>query len=873
MQIKLTHKIFIIILLASILPLILVSILNYQKSAKAFRSKVESDLISKMEILNSLTKEIYKKNLKNLETDIVILESLLENEGKVNILNSQTKVSAKNQVTKKSHELNLNNLRFGKSKILNNNTIVDQFIQKYGASATIFQSFNKGLLRISTNIRTLQGKRAVGTYIPQSSPVYESIQNGRTFFGNAFVVDRYFISAYQPIKNSNQTIVGAIYVGRDLNKEMATVLRYVESEKIGEFGNYFIINSKGELISNPSTNNLNIESDKLLSTISKSTELNTFKTDESKILLGHTYIKELDWYICGGSSYKDLYSYLDQQKIFSVLLALFLLILVIGVIFWLSKNINSSIDRITYQVKNATDRIVNGNLNYHASSDEIDDDFLDIVDNINLLIDSFVQPIKLMANHIDRIAKGDTPPIINNTYKGDFHDVINNLNECVKIICGFVDETGVLITGINSGNLQVRSDSERFQGVWRKIMRGNNEIVSMLIKQITSIADYINKIAIGEIPPLITTQNRGDFEKIKSDINNLIETLQILVNGVQDFALQANNGELEKIKLDSDKLDGAYKDIFINLNQAAKTIIAPLLEISGIMDNMSNKDLSILLDGEYKGGFNNLKVALNNSLQEINDALAQVNSATTQVNSASGQISNSSQSLANVTAQQASSLEEITASLNEMKAHTIENVDHATDCKNLTKKTLVAVENGSDEMTKMNTSMQQIKESAEETGKILKTIDEIAFQTNLLALNAAVEAAHAGEAGKGFAVVAEEVKNLALRSAEAAKSTEYLIEKSKQSSENGTEIALIVTEVFSNIKNSFKQINSIVDDIVDASNKQAAGVSQINSNISELNNVTQQSAANAEESASASQELNAQANELERMVSEFNLLQ
>ncbi len=250
----------------------------------------------------------------------------------------------------------------------------------------------------------------------------------------------------------------------------------------------------------------------------------------------------------------------------------------------------------------------------------------------------------------------------------------------------------------------------------------------------------------------------------------------------------------------------------------------------------------------------------------INAIIGNLRSGAGQVDSAAGQVADSSQQMASGASQQASSVEETSAALEEMNSMTRHSAESALQASSMAATARVSAEKGSEAMHRMADVISGIKKSADETAKIIKTIDEIAFQTNLLALNAAVEAARAGEAGKGFAVVAEEVRNLARRSAEAAKNTSSMIEESQRNAERGVDASALVASTLGEIVDVVGKVEHIVQDLAAASTQQAEGIAQVTTAMTQIDNVTQSNAASSEEAASASEELSAQAKELADVV-------
>jgi methyl-accepting chemotaxis protein len=243
-----------------------------------------------------------------------------------------------------------------------------------------------------------------------------------------------------------------------------------------------------------------------------------------------------------------------------------------------------------------------------------------------------------------------------------------------------------------------------------------------------------------------------------------------------------------------------------------------------------------------------------------------------QVASGASQVSSASQSLARGASEQAAGLEETSASMEEMSSMTKQNAGNAQTAKAMTSEAGQVVENVNHHMEKMGEAIAQITKSSEETGKIIKTIDEIAFQTNLLALNAAVEAARAGEAGAGFAVVADEVRNLAMRASEAAKNTSHLIESTIKSIKAGNELTLATREAFQKNVEISKKISRLIDEIAAASQEQSQGIDQVSKAVAEMDKVVQQNAANAEESAAAAEEMNSQAEQMKGYMGELEMI-
>ncbi len=324
----------------------------------------------------------------------------------------------------------------------------------------------------------------------------------------------------------------------------------------------------------------------------------------------------------------------------------------------------------------------------------------------------------------------------------------------------------------------------------------------------------------------------------------------------------------------------AVGDINVEVDATTKDEVGKLAEAFGIMigsirrqaqavEKLATGDLTV--EVEVRSEQDLLGIKLSELIHKNNELLTNISMASDQVADGSKQISDASIALSSGATEQASAIEELTASLEEISSQTKQNASNADQANDLTGEAKRSAVKGNEHMKEMLKAMEEINESSENISKIIKVIDDIAFQTNILALNAAVEAARAGQHGKGFAVVAEEVRNLAARSANAAKETTDMIESSIKKADGGTKIARDTAEAFQTIVNRIEDIAGIVANIALASNEQSLGIEQINQGIMQVSQVIQTNSATSQEEAAASEELYSQATILKEMVAQFKL--
>lgn len=343
----------------------------------------------------------------------------------------------------------------------------------------------------------------------------------------------------------------------------------------------------------------------------------------------------------------------------------------------------------------------------------------------------------------------------------------------------------------------------------------------------------------------------------------------IPVQGILNMTAGIKSGNLtQSISVNStDELGLIASD----LNETVGFLNGYISEISRVLGEISKGNMNVVIDVNFVGDFKNIKESMDNIAHNMNNTLTRISVATEQVNSGAVQVADSAQALASGATEQASTIQQLSASIEQIATQVQVNTNNAQEADATSTESGKEVVAGNSMMQQMVSAVQNIEESFMKISGIIKVIDDIAFQTNILALNAAVEAARAGAAGKGFAVVAEEVRNLAAKSAEAAKQTTELINNSQKNVLTGHEIAKNTAESFARISEKSMLVEQLIKNIATASSEQSLAIMQVKEGVEQISSVVQMNAATAEQSSAASEELASQAMLLREELSNFNL--
>ena len=452
---------------------------------------------------------------------------------------------------------------------------------------------------------------------------------------------------------------------------------------------------------------------------------------------------------------------------------------------------------------------------------------------------------------------------------GDERSLLAAMKRMVDTFKGFSDAQAENARQHDLGLIDHKLDAGRFPGVYGQMAKSINDLVQSHIAVKMRVVEVVKRYAMGDLS-VDMERLPGKKAEITEAMDSVKASLQMINWQIKELVDAAAAGDF-KARGDAMKFTCEFKDMIDGLNRLMEISDVGLGEVSRILEALAKGDLTQRIDGSYQGTFGKLQDDSNTTVARLREVVGGIKQATDSINTAAKEIAAGNSDLSSRTEEQASSLEETSSSMEELSSAVKQNAENARQANEQASNAQSIAVRGGEVVGQVVETMGAIHQSSSKIADIIGVIDGIAFQTNILALNAAVEAARAGEQGRGFAVVATEVRNLAQRSAAAAKEIKGLISDSVEKVEVGNRLVATAGETMDEVVASIRKVTKAVTEITEASNEQSSGIEQVSRAVSQMDEVTQQNAALVEQAAAAAESLEEQADQLARAVAAFRI--
>lgn len=485
-----------------------------------------------------------------------------------------------------------------------------------------------------------------------------------------------------------------------------------------------------------------------------------------------------------------------------------------------------------------------------------------------LIIRTASRSVRRTVDGINALASGDLSKEFEPTSGDEMGHMVGRVTHVTKTVNSVAIEIEGLIDSVRAGRLDARGEPDKFQGAYARLITNINELIEAFVAPIEVTANYVERISRGDMPPPIEDEYQGDFNRTKENLNLLIATMNGLIHQVATMTSAAKAGDLDQ-RGNPEEFSGAWRDLVNGINDTLDAVTEPLQEFSRAISAMAHGNLTYTNTGRYQGVFAALQDDIRLTVTKLTEVISGIKSSGDSAASVANDLYAGNSSLRKRTDAQASSLKEASRAMIDLTVAVKENAGSAQRAKDRVSEASEKAKKGGAVVDEAVGAICAINAASDRISAIINVIDEIAFQTNLLALNAAVEAARAGEEGKGFAVVASEVRNLAGRSATAAKEIHDLIQDSVTKVEEGSMLVHKSGQTLKEIVDAVIEVDEIVAKITESSQMQASKIDSVSESVAVMDSMTKENAELADAVVKSSDLMGEEAKRLNQMTAFF----
>lgn len=629
---------FKILLPASIAILVIFSLAGFIVTNLVLKN-MENQVLDKNNQITEQISSILDTETRNLTDKAKISCSLLKN---YTLGAGSPTIGAATKVADKT----IPDLLFGSRTIANNYEIVDKVVSFAGGTATIFVKNGDDFYRISTNVKKDDGSRAIGTTLNKKGKAYAAIKEGKPFYGVVDILGKKYLTGYEPIKNNQGEVIGIWYAGFPITG-LSNLGNQIAKMRVLTNGFVALLDEEGKVLfksDNIDNNNIN----------------NIIKTNDSEWFLNNDSDNDAKFTVLTAYPNSDLAS-TRNELIFWIAVAslvnIFILILVIALIlkrkvinpvkelesaavkisegkvdFSINYSSNDELGKLAFaftsvaktlnslssDVNEIIEAASNGVLDKRADSSKYSGAYYSITNGLNTAIEAIVNPLKIAADYMKRISKGEIPDTISSEYKGDFNDIKNSINQCINAIELLIVDTNSLVQSASKGVLNSRADDRKHNGDFKRIISGINQLLDNITNPLNVAVDYIDRIANGDIPEQISTHYEGDYNKIKVSLNECINNLNSILNGIDRITSDIRNGNL-KSRGNDKQFKGDWAGLVTGINNIIESLVQPLNSTTEYIVKISKGDMPKPITEEYKGDYNIIKDSVNNLIKALNE--------------------------------------------------------------------------------------------------------------------------------------------------------------------------------------------------------------------------------------------------------------